>query len=269
MKHQASGSSDECPVCRESLMEGKLVSHCSGKQVFHHQCMLNVCCGEGPENAKCPVCRQLLFTDEADLDYLKFGIVNKKTYLSDDRYNSWEEFERSCADLDKCLAQNDTADIVCNTSFLHISRVAFGIIVDGALEEPRTSTPYHLQPARCSDLQLFIQRLAMTLNNMHGHRLRAAEIYECLQDSINAAFSLAYEEGKLRPRLTNEEIEAVNARAGNSGNEVVMRPGFAEFVGRTLSRMLMFVRLRRCECEAGVIHWHGVRVYYNPGFNDW
>ena len=254
----------ECAICRESTSTGETVSNCPGKHVYHRDCLLHVCYAAGPEDAKCPLCRARLFTDETDLNFLKFGVVDK-AYLNDDRFNSWENFERSCADIDKHLAENDNREVTCNSRLMSI---IYNHLIDGASQEPHSSTPIYLQLINHPHFPLFQQTLVRAMERMHGRTMRVRDVYEALLTHVQATFMEIILTSEVSLAMKNTEIKKLRndpaaARAG------VLRSPFKQFVQRTLSRLLEFLYLRDCRCTMGATHWHGGRAYFNMGCEEW
>ncbi|KAK4554321.1 hypothetical protein LTR86_008529 [Recurvomyces mirabilis] len=125
------------------------------KHLFGRSCLLDWCNATGPEKVGCPTCRAKVFTNELTIAYLKYGVTGPdlKTYEPDPRYTDYENWERSCADLDKNLALNNDLRIDFQPKIL--TKILQHFLSNARLE-PATSTPLHLQPVLRPELPVFV-----------------------------------------------------------------------------------------------------------------
>lgn len=103
--------------CIEAPKQTSVALHCSAKHVFHLTCLGEWCKTQGPDRSNCPSCRRPIFTNRFTLASLKFGVKEDNVFEPDPRYSSWESFERSCADLDVALVEDDSALVTCSEEF--------------------------------------------------------------------------------------------------------------------------------------------------------
>lgn len=234
-----------------------LVLLCSALHMICRRCLLEWCHAHGPDSVTCPHCRYRLIRDEADIEWLKFGVW-EKAYIYDHRYDQWENFERSCADLDKEHAENNTRDVT--VSYPLLLRV-WTSLVDGALLESARSTPLHLQPARTLEFITLKATLQSSFDTLHGVTLPTNALYALLLHDIYQAFARAFLRAGLQAELTNEALSKL--LDAPTASQLGLQDGFHEFVRRTLSRMLQFCHVRVCRCDSQEYHRHGLREYYN------
>ena len=260
--HKKKDDDQTCAICQDDYdyKKGVVRVPCAGKHKFDLECLLQVLKAEGPENAKCPMCRELIIRDLKTIDKLKYGTEGKK-YIADDRFSSWENEERSLADLDKHLAGDTEDQITVNSILLNY---IFQNLIEGAFKERSWSRPHHLQPARSKELPLLMKAITFVGVLTEGRKLpmkniNRAIILQLKQNVINACCK-----NGIVPSFEKSGVESFrqyqNMMIGH-----FLRPDFMPFARRVVSRMLQFVLLRRCRCkETHLFHNHGGRQYYNP-----
>ncbi|KAK0356599.1 hypothetical protein LTR91_014504 [Friedmanniomyces endolithicus] len=247
-----------CSICREDYgpKAEPLALHNSSHLVCE-PCLVTWCLKQGP-GVRCP--HVVLRT------WFNFG-AKGKTYAYDDRYNEWENYTRSIADLDEHLAKN-------NSTWITIHRDAAlsiwdDIVTHDLLETP-SSTPYHLQPARSIHYAFLRSSIESSLNTRTGLHYPTSTAYEILLAEFRRRLSLeCVRTGEMlgstrrQRRVTLQEPGGVGIVNGPSGFwEYGLAPGFMEFAKRTLSRTLQFLSLRVCHCSErgeGGFHLHGLR----------
>ena len=228
---------DQCPACMESLSEGNPVSlPCSEKHMLHLDCLLQICQAEKMlDKIRCPFDRAALSTDREALLSLKYGFRDGE-YLEDDRYNVWENYERSFALHDKALTENNHEPMAIDSSGL---QNFLNIICEGARWEPASSTPFHLQPVRCPEFQLFKQTVETTLKSLDEVRMPISMLYRMHLTDIDRAFRFRYLQGGQHRKLSPEERASLLSKPSHMSCFMgIMRPEFREFVKRTLNRLL-------------------------------
>jgi hypothetical protein len=262
-KLSSDGEGNDCPICRESLFTAEEVVQvpCEGKHEYHLKCLVEVCKAAGPERSRCPLCRRDVIKNAKDIELLKYGVVDK-TYITDQKYSRFENFERSCADLDKDLAENSGARIGVSTVLL---RAVMEMLTEAALTELPISTPHHLQPVRCTEFGLLKLAVASAAKSMNGMRIDEPLLYGAIRTEMLNNFGDEFKSGGMMSYLLGVELwnwwddQVVVAK------NYAMRPGFLVFAERMVNRMLRFVQLRACDCTPDkTFHWHGGRAYYNP-----
>lgn len=267
MPRNAISPDAQCSVCLESMsVRDEIVeAGCDGKHRYHLACLVQVCEIEGAEKSRCPLCRTLLTPDARDVDLLKYGIVGK-AYINSERYDAFENWERSCSDLDKRLAENELQKIKVK---YRLFKAAFDMMIDGALLEIARSRPYHLQVARCPELALLKEAVLSTTKAMDGINISGEVLNGAIIIDLIASVRMAYKTGGLMS--TMGETHAMEWLQG-TGPIKRMRPGFEAFAVRTIGRAIMFALLRGCDCtgpsEDGM-HKHGARFYYDPRAEAW
>jgi hypothetical protein len=259
------GEENDCRICWESLESGEVVQvPCAGpvKHRYHMSCLIKVCEAEGPEKSSCPLCRQKLIDQEADINYLKYGCIGKE-YAVNSRYSEWENFERSCADVDKYLAENIEEVITVSSVLI---KAVFSKMVEGALKEPEVSTAFNLQLVRGAEFKYLEQAVITTAKAMDGMQVQTRTLFNAIMSDLLNSATAAFKTGGLVPTLDHHELaEWASAKRTVT---VLLRPGYYPFAEKLVSRTVEFVRLRRCNCTYGGFgkgfHNHGGRAYYNP-----
>ena len=211
------------------------------------------------------MCRGSLTTPVQYVD-LTHGLDLQGDYVHDDRYSKWENFELSCADLDRTQAgfaiPTDNNDIVVNAKL-------FGTVWDHfireARAEPTASTPSHHNPANYSELQIVQRCLLSGLNEIDGATIPASTLQQMLTDDIDAALFKAFVRSEAAGVVESGTIALAHDDLDRAEQTMDLRPYLRPFVQLTLNRIINFVRLRHCECVGVVeLHVHGAcRMYYN------
>ncbi|KAK4554244.1 hypothetical protein LTR86_008772 [Recurvomyces mirabilis] len=263
-------SDRDCIVCADDLagpgME-PLALRCNQKHIICKSCLLKVLASKYPDDATCPYCRQTIFIEQKSLDRLKFSITDG-AFLADPQYDAWENFIRSCADLDTSLAEhNDEKVHVDEKLMLRI----WEHLVEGMLLESEYSTPLDLQPARMPECAILLQAMRTALHSLDGANIPVRSLYRLLLDDIARHFARIMLGSSVVHTLSPDDQDVLVHQPQESLALIGFRPGFVEFFERMLSRMLRFVQLRVCGgcCWGGLNtergwHGHGLRMHYRP-----
>ena len=252
----------DCAICWQALSSGGKVVElaCKGKHVFHLDCFLQVYHGEGPGKIRYPLCREAL----DNLDFIRYGVTDN-IYQSDSCFNRWEDFERSCADLDKSTSLSSTHKIMCKPGlFWEILRH----LIEEAKKEPSSSTPYHLQAVSRPELKIFREALEKSFRWCQGQEMTATSFYDRLNKEVLASFNRARIRGGTDRTLSEGMFDFKEQYPYFAGQEA-MPPGFYYLARRIIRRMLEVYRLRACKCGGGTFHWHGRRAYFNADCELW
>ncbi|KAK3676584.1 hypothetical protein LTR78_003358 [Recurvomyces mirabilis] len=267
---QMPASDRDCIVCADDLagigME-PLTLHCNEKHIICKSCLLKVLASKFPDDATCPYCRQAIFTERKSLDRLKFFVIDG-AFLADPQYDAWENFIRSCADLDKVLAgHNDEKVHVDEKLMLRI----WEHLIEGMLLESEDSTPLGLQPARMPECAILLQSIGAALHSLDGANVPVRSLYRLLLEDIARHFARIMLGSSVVHTLSPDDQDVLIHQPQESLALIGFRPGFVEFFERMVSRMLQFVQLRVCNgcCWGGFNaergwHGHGLRMHYRP-----
>lgn len=254
-----------CPVCTNTLGEEEALDPvalpCNGKHVLCKPCVLTWIDSVQVEEASCPLCRDKIFNNQREVDDLKFGLVNG-IYEWDDRYTDFENFERSCTDLDQELAANNNSSFTLHAHLLvHI----WDSIVDGACleqEDDGNGTPFYLQAVQFPEWDTADETLRQQLFSLDGTSTTPSGLTKLLLDRVYRTFLQRFVSAGMLNYISNSEREALCKNPVDAGC-LDIRPGFKECFKRCLNRMLRFYALRQCGCE-DEFHEHGGREYYSP-----
>lgn len=257
-----------CDICGGEFKHPKktpLVLACCSKMMCRED-FISWCESKTPDTADCPYCRQPFFKDPQHLAWLRYGILGR-TYdsflIPNQRYSAWESFERMSADLDKHLASNNTDTVDVETL---VFLKAWQHIIDGALLEPSSSTPLHLQPVRRRpELDLLTAALPSLITSGRLKPLRCT--YKHLYEVVRRGFVgvLFRESLKGSLRLGATEHHPIDLVRPLTAERLGLTSGFFEWVERSLSRTLQFGHVRRCEDRASCVGWHAhaEKPYYS------
>ena len=245
-----------CVVCRDLLggpdAPNPVALPCSPLHALCRDCLLTWCQSSRSE-AACPICRARIFTDQQEVEDVVFGLKNG-VYVYDSRFTAWENFERSCADLDRKLFENDRSKhVVSARVLLH----AWKLMKRGALLEKQESTPYHLQPVRFPELAIAEDALNSHCSKHDGQEVVAADFFRSLLNSVAEWFCIKCEVAGYKGRVAG--YEGFFKEEG-----MIIQPSLLPHLRRTFNRVFRFQDLRRCQCDSASFHEHGARVYYNP-----
>ncbi|KAK5122912.1 hypothetical protein LTR85_003477 [Meristemomyces frigidus] len=255
----------ECHTCRNAFEHPNhtpLVLACCSKLICRY-CYVSWCESVGPDKAACPHCRHPFFQNSEQLNFLKFGTVGRAyatLLIPNQSYNAWESLERMSADLDKELAENNQSTVRADVPLL---LRAWQHLVNGALLEPASSTPLHLQPVRCAEFSVITAALPSILAEYSGVQFPTDILYHNMQPDFLICLFRRFLKGGAHEYLTHGEFASLSQQPSAEG--MGLPPGLEEFVERTLSRTLQFLHLRLCEdCASGVgWHRHCDKQYYN------
>jgi len=250
-----------CQICAtgfDGADHDAMVLNCGRSHMLCKQCLLQICQNGQVEHAKCPFCRTKFFGNDKTLEWLKYGVVGKE-YAPDDEYNAYENFERSVGDLDKQHAGDNEQILTVSSSAMVRTMV---MLFHGALLEPATSTPRDLQPVRCPELPIVASALESSLRTLEGAELPTSLVFSTLLNDIYQALARISLCSELRLLAGSHELE--HLLESPCQHDITLRPGFVDFVRRSVSRMLQFTHCRICRCMPGWYHSHGLREYFNP-----
>ncbi|KAK5122999.1 hypothetical protein LTR85_003565 [Meristemomyces frigidus] len=250
-----------CFICTGTLGEdapNPVAVPCKGKHVLCKHCLLTWVASVGAASASCPQCRQKIFTDQREVHDLRFGLVNG-IYEYDQRYTKFENFERSCSDLDQELAEDKQHEMSVHADVLiHIWDT---LLAGSRLEDDngyQYSTPEHLAPVSFQEWNIAEGVLRHQLTKQNGIVTTPGRLFHHLLDRVYGAFYLELCKAGLNQLISPQEMQTLVADPVNAAC-LDIRPGFKECFKRHLNRTLRFSELRRCCCSPG-FHSHGLRA---------
>lgn len=247
----------ECGICSEVAEHAVTLPGCKMHR-FDKACVTEWWNFQGPEKAHCPLCRRRVFEDDKQAHDLTFGLING-VYNIDFSFTPYEDFLRSCADLDERSAFNIEEPL--NVDIPAMAK-SWDLLMRGAALEPAVSRPHFLQPARMSEMSSvhhglkkafrLIDNCATTDPNKCTVKRAAAVIYKEIQRSLTDEASAS----SFMEYIRQEKISPYNIVEQN------LRSGQEVFLKVNVSRMLMMVRVRKCSEHGPGWHKHGLRDYY-------
>lgn len=268
------GKITECPVCTERYGQSEFVYcdsrpamlNCSKKHIVHFGCLEIWCKQNGMRDAKCFWCR-VNIVDESVAPPLKPNYLDLDApFTYDPDFTDWENWERSCADLDRTLAAfNFGARITVNPK--RIMDVLKMILLGppdipgsqdfGTHHDLAVAPEVHVVARAIHGAAVCNSRDIVPLGDLYWQMMgRIWHHYrkECAASGIEDYFS---------------EDFVKSMREGKKA--APCRPGFEKYVDNMLNRTLNFLVLRLCtEEREGVcgpddengFHRHGYRLYY-------
>ncbi|KAK5712838.1 hypothetical protein LTR15_011831 [Elasticomyces elasticus] len=256
---------EDCGICGEPLAEGDPVGLlCHSTHSLCRHCLNYLVISSGMETVKCPWDRSLLYT-AADCAALKWG-TNGKAYNRNEGINhlfdDYETFIRANNDLDCRDHANQSEPMTINAAVLV---QILDVLIDGALLEPATSTPFHLQPVRstempriCALIKLIFVKYAGRTHYTHVHYM--ATLFLVVQ-KLKQEYENTPEVFKT---MTSGEQECMKSKVECECFWRDFRPGVLNFVARLIDKTLEFAKRRQCEGTSCVgFHYHGEKMYYN------
>ena len=251
-----------CGICLEGYNHADGVClNCHPEHHFHPNCLsasfgLQV---QRPDDAICPICRATVFRGD-DLIFLKRG-TRGKGYLPDIRYSAWENFERSCSDLDEKFVASRCGEKLTVSKAEMID--AFRCLIQGALLEPDDSTPSAIQPVRHMFMPLLCQLFTEEVTQLDGQEHLLVYIYEQLTRNIVALFKREYLSSNL-PRYLSPDGVYLLSNGDDDHWQVTIGPQLNGWIRWIMSRVINYCLLRRCRCTPGWEHLHEARTFFNP-----
>jgi hypothetical protein len=252
-----------CMYCTESFFEPgheAMNPPCNvSRHIICAECMLKICEAKGVEDACCPECRSKFFITRKQLDFLKFGIT-EAGFVSDSRYTSWENFQRSCADLDKQSAINEETEIALNNPEA-LFNIWLSLISDDLSD---SNEPNHRRFDFSPEYRTLLLVVENFFREFEGTHCTPRSLYEGILRDIRNQFMINWCEGN------GKDVNGMNP--GNRSDEgwidddMLFRPGMLEAIERSIERLVRALELRMCSCDqAGDDfgkHYHGDRYFW-------
>ncbi|KAK5733088.1 hypothetical protein LTR17_009968 [Elasticomyces elasticus] len=256
---------EDCGICGEPLAEGDPVELlCHSTHALCRHCLHYLVISSGMETVKCPWDRSLLYT-AADCAALKWG-TNGKAYNRNEGINhlfdDYETFVRANHDLDCRDHANQSEPMTINAAVLV---KILDILIDGALLEPATSTPFHLQPVRSTEMPRICALIKMIFAKYAGRTRYTHVHYMATLLSVIQKLQQEYENTpEVFKTMTSGEQECMKSKVDCECFWRDFRPGLINFVARLIDRTLEFAKRRQCEGTSCVgFHYHDEKMYYN------
>ena len=137
---------------------------------------------------------------------------------------------------------------------------------DNARKEPKTSTPLHLQIIRCSEFEHLDRAVNTIADSMDKMSLKLSDLEDLLTTALqNNVVSAIQERGMLS---TFDESQLIDFTEDHESlTDEFTPPQYLYQANKMIQRLLESMRLRQRMCTDG-LHYHGLRLYYNPGALD-
>lgn len=252
----------ECMICNKPLSTSThdgISFPC--EHVAGRSCVRDLCHSSLPEEVKCKQCSTSLFNSEA-LDHLRFGVLDGK-FENDPRFTEYENFEKSCADLDKDLPSSDrdhpSFSLLVNPSLF--MAIWYRMIFFGSQE----ISLLHVEAINAPEFKTIEETVDKHIQRLDGTKTTIRLLDWWLGLAIFQAFDGPFRAAGLDRYINRYFPTSVR-------EEEFFRPGFQRFCERALNRTLRFLEMRTCECkDEKRLHAHGGRKYYNPAIynNVW
>lgn len=246
-----------CMLCKKSLNTSTHIGisfPCNQDHVAGRSCVRDLCHSSLPEEVKCPQCDVCLFDSQA-LQHLRFGVLDG-TFENDPRFTEYENFERSCADLDSEVpsGRRDTPSFALVVNPQLFMAIWYRMIFFGSQE----MSLLHVEAINAPEFKIIEQTIEKHIHRLDGTRASLRTLDWWLGLAIFQAFDVPFRAAGLDSYINR--YFPISAR-----EEEFFRPGFQRFCERALNRTLRFLEMRRCECpDEKRLHAHGGRKYYNP-----
>ncbi|CZT22462.1 uncharacterized protein RCC_08332 [Ramularia collo-cygni] len=266
-KARASGlfkAKKACMLCKKSLNATTHIGisfPCDPEHVAGRSCVRDLCHASLPEDVRCPQCDMRLF-DSKTLEHLNYGVLNGK-FDDDPRFTEYENFEKSCADLDSDLPSRarDKPSFALLVNPQLFMAIWYRMIFFGSQE----MSLLHVEAINAPEFKIIEATIEKHIQRVDGAQTNLRTLDWWLGLAIFQAFDVPFRAAGL-DRYVNRYFPA------SAREEEFFRPGFQRFCERALNRTLRFLEMRTCECEIEKrLHAHGGRKYYNPAIytNVW
>ncbi|EME80688.1 uncharacterized protein MYCFIDRAFT_177623 [Pseudocercospora fijiensis CIRAD86] len=251
-----------CPICFEdydSLFRRPVSLPCSPIHAMCFDCVVSHCQSQG-EDASCPHCRTAILADPKWFKYLRHGLNQNGDFFPDPRFTYWENWERSCADLDELMAEDDDTLIT-----VHPQRAlqVLSLLLCKARSERFASTPRGLSPADFPEMDLVEQTIRNGIIFMRRKVLRVSTISAYLMRQVTGKLLDAFLESEVHTLYSDDNLTSMILEPRDWDIFLEQRPGFYRFVERMISRTLRFMYMRSCNCGNPELHSHGWRMFYD------
>lgn len=260
-----------CSMCTQdcllTLPDHSVSLSCSDKHIYRLECLEKWCLAQGrPDLACCPRCRGKTFPDSHLLNRLKLSVRGKNFIPDFSRYTPWEDYERSCADLDKEFVESSNSLATCGVAFMNqILEKRHCPDSDCTGQAMIYRTLKHMDYTTSPEYKISKEAISSFARNSAGSSMPARVFFNAIMSQIHQGLIAEY--AKNRMPFWN----AAACMAGDQDNiqEHTMVPGFLEHLRRMVNRIIRFQLLRACDCtsseELGIhLHDDGFRQHHNP-----
>nr|POE53532.1 hypothetical protein CFP56_28754 [Quercus suber] len=228
---------------------------------------------ERPHKFRCPICQMQILT-VSQVKSVAFGLDEHGVYNYDKHFTEYENFERSCADLDHYDDQDMEQQILLDRNVL---LEGWQVMLEGARLETEDVTPRHLQAAWDPELA--------SAESTFRADLRSIRKGECFPNSVRhfvcklslsiSRMSIFRYMGPFWQYMTPHEVARVETHAqdgtdmpydeGDLALILPRRPGLNLFIRMMVTRCVRFQQCRQCSCDnPAIFHKHGERTFYHP-----
>ncbi|KAK4628631.1 uncharacterized protein CLAFUR5_04637 [Fulvia fulva] len=251
----------ECPFCTEEFDDADTTDpvklRCSKRHVLCKSCVQNICRTSGIANVRWPWCAVLLANDPNN-HILKPNYLDPAApFRNDPRYTKHENFERGCADLDAGHVRDDTTKIV-------ISKARFDFVCEILIHtspSPERHERYWRDHRYTAEYTIVTAAVHAFCRGWNGESWPVNEVYKQMRHMIFHCLADEWKKGEMYAYATDKLKQDV----GEDLSKVPLRPGFVEFIDRSLNRLLRFMVVRRCDRDCGTLcgfHAHGERSFH-------
>ncbi|UJO19142.1 uncharacterized protein CLAFUR5_07473 [Fulvia fulva] len=252
-----------CAVCTEAFGPNTVPVEltCHAGHVLCRGCLLYLCMSAETwlEKIKCPQCREPALSWE-EMEAVKYGVINGDFYYQE-QYTEWENFQRSCADLDKEDITNKTHTVTLNETNRFI---IFDSWLYLFLEDLQG-----IQGPTLEDREVMLA-VKDHLNTLSGYSIPANDLFEQLHWAVYKRLLSAYESHgwfKYLAPPPHHIARFTEEPAWKYLEDYLLRPGYSGLITRSLKRALRFVSLRECDRRGpgheGTRHFHGGRAFFD------
>lgn len=265
----------KCMYCRLKC-ELDVSLPCSKDHVIHEACLMGICRSTDIVKVACLICNTRIFTNPDRINELKFNVHPDGLFYHDDRYTDWENYEKSCSDLDSTSASTSTFPITVNRTFLsHLWRH----VVRESIEP---NIPEHLRFDVPDEYTLLESLVEGQFMHLEGVRTTIASLDRWIKRRVYFRFRSDFLKWNLEQALTPDEKRMLARGSHEFMQKIALRRGWYDAYLKNLNRTLQFLSMRCCACSASSsssssseqgqqgnhsvygYHWHGYRDFYNP-----
>lgn len=260
---------DHCPTCLDQYEdEDSEVSHvillrCSMKHSNCHGCILDWGKKNELDSVRCMYCAQRLATPNVLAQLVPNYFDMNGTFHNDPRYTAYENFERSCADLDRQLARDSQVEITVDAKVL--GGVWQFLIAHSPLSSPGFTTIMTLQVT--DDFEILHTSFLATIRKHHGQTMEVGVLQRLIVNAVVKAILAEMSYTGLDRFFDQQTVELME----QDPKHIPQREGFPLFLEKSINRVLNFYVVPKCSEEHEPTpgpknikgyHYHGDRIFW-------
>ncbi|KAM3424914.1 hypothetical protein BST61_g6888 [Cercospora zeina] len=206
----------KCMHCHSECRKGVSLP-CSAKHIIHWDCLIQMCHHVDPEQLACQTCQTRIFQNPEHINKLKFNVHADGTCFNDDRLSRWENFEKSCSDLDSTRAATNEGYITISRDFMID---LWQKMVDSGID---ASSPAHLWFDKSDEYILLEWEIDLQFTRLEGVRTGIWVFERWIKRRVFFRFRREFLKSRLERGLSAGEAAKMNR---HEFMRKILRPGW-------------------------------------------